>query len=109
MKKILSIAAVTLISAFLCGTLAVSAAPSYESYGYNSWGESVPQPDGYYAEREITGTDMGCGTLNNPQDMFFSDSGSIFIADTGNNRILVLDSSWKLQNEISAVTNGYNS
>lgn len=109
MKKILSIAAVTLISAFLCGTLAVSAAPSYENYGYNSWGESVPQPDGYYAEREITGTDMGCGTLDNPQDMFFGDSGSIFIADTGNNRILVLDSSWKLQNEISAVTNGDNS
>lgn len=110
MKKLLSIIALML----LCGTLAVSAAPSYNSYGYNSWGESVPQPDGYFAESEINGEDMGCGTLNNPQDLFYSSDGQIFIADTGNNRILILNSEWRLQKTVSALSlngeaDGFNS
>ena len=33
----------------------------YDGYIYNSWGESVPAPNGYYSSASYTGNQLGIG------------------------------------------------
>lgn len=63
-----------------------------ESYNYDKWGEAVPSQAGYIPQRSVTGNELGAGALNNPSDIFFSDDNLFYIADTGNNRIIAVDS-----------------
>lgn len=64
-----------------------------ESYNYDKWGEAVPSQAGYTAERSVTGDELGAGALSSPSDIFYSDNDGLFyIADTGNNRIIAVDS-----------------
>ncbi len=64
-----------------------------ESYNYDKWGEAVPSQAGYTAERSVTGAELGAGALSSPSDIFYCDNDGLFyIADTGNNRIIVVDS-----------------
>ena len=65
----------------------------YESYNYDQWGDAVPSQSGYRAERAVTGYDLGVGALNDPHDIFFDSEDVLYIADTGNNRIIAADSS----------------
>ena len=43
--------------------------------------------------------------LNAPKDVFVSDDGNVYIADTGNKRVLVLDSDYVFRFEISSFVN----
>ena len=52
-------------------------------------------PQTYQFEYLIDGT-FGETKLSTPQDMFISESGELFIADTGNHRVLRLDATGKL-------------
>lgn len=64
-----------------------------ESYNYDKWGEAVPSQAGYTAERSVTGDELGVGALSSPSDIFYDSSDGLFyIADTGNNRIITVDS-----------------
>ncbi len=70
----------------------VFAETTYKSYIYNVWGEAVPTPSAYVPRRFFIGNDFGVGTLNNPQDFVVDRiKNEIYIADSGNNRIIVLD------------------
>lgn len=84
-----------LISLFLGLAPEADALPDY-GYNYSYWGDAEPAPYPYLAERHIYGTDLGIGELNTPQDVFVADDHHIYIADTGNNRIVVLDAQGKL-------------
>ncbi|MCR4636709.1 MAG: NHL repeat-containing protein [Butyrivibrio sp.] len=74
------------------GTITAQASAPYESYNYNFWGEAVAQPHTFLYERSF----LGAGdhnsdtTLNFPKDMFLK-GDRLYIADTGNSRILVTD------------------
>ncbi|MCG7384687.1 NHL repeat-containing protein [Paenibacillus sp. ACRRY] len=74
---------------------AASSAP-YESYNYNSWREAVPSPDAYLPKRTISGSDLGIGEFKDPADVNVSPSGQIYILDSGNSRIVILDAEYKL-------------
>ncbi|MCM1131904.1 MAG: hypothetical protein NC340_00370 [Ruminococcus flavefaciens] len=63
-----------------------------ESYNYDKWGEAIPSQAGYLPQRSVTGDELGAGAFNNPSDIFFADDGLFYIADTGNNRIVAVDS-----------------
>lgn len=64
-----------------------------ESYNYDKWSEAVPSQAGYTAERSVTGDELGAGVLSSPSDIFYDSSDDLFyIADTGNNRIITVDS-----------------
>ena len=76
----------------------------YTSYLYDFWGESVPALQAYLPSREIRGEDLGVGSLRNPSDIFVSKDGTVYIADTGNNRVLVLNESWELRHTIDVFT-----
>lgn len=69
----------------------------YQSYNYNYWEDIVYTPAPYVPEKTVSGLDLSydgefIGSFSNPQDLCKSPTGDIYIADTGNNRIVVLDS-----------------
>lgn len=76
------------------------------SYTYNISGEAVPGPNVYDAVREIYGVDLGVGAFREPQDLVVSPNQNIYIADSGNNRIVVLDRNFEVDRVITEFQNG---
>ncbi|TAH73684.1 MAG: hypothetical protein EWM47_02740 [Anaerolineaceae bacterium] len=69
----------------------------YQTYTYDKWGNATPAPNGYLPEKTIRGTTMNIGDFVDPQDMFYSDvRHEIYIVDTGNSRIVVVDEDFTL-------------
>lgn len=90
MLKKTAVYASSLISlVFLIGGPSASA---QVNYSYNIYGESVPSQEGYSAKRMISGKELGCGSFNEPKDIFVDSSGYFFIADKGNDRIVEINS-----------------
>ena len=71
--------------------LCAAAGDPFESYNYDRWGEAVPSQAGYTAERTVSGFDLGVGALDSPGDIFCDSENNFYIADTGNDRIIVAD------------------
>lgn len=68
----------------------------YDTYVYDYWEDIVYTPAPYVPGKAITGqmlkyNDEKIGAFNNPQDICKADNGYVYVADTGNNRIVVLD------------------
>lgn len=68
------------------------------NYDYREYIHFTPSP--YIPERTVTGLDFTyngepLGAFKTPQDMCQAPNGDIYIADSGNNRIVVLDSAMK--------------
>lgn len=74
----------------------------YNNYNYNYWGDPTHSPAAYLPSQVITGKDMGAGDLKSPSDMFVSKDHQIYILDSGNNRIVVLDSNFHMIRTISS-------
>ncbi len=92
LKYLLSFAAaaVCAVSA-MCSAISASAGEPYDVYNYDRWGDAIPSQAGYIADRAVSGTDLGVGSFDSPSDIFCSHDGTMFIADTGNNRIVSAD------------------
>lgn len=71
------------------------AAEAYESYSYDSRGNAVPSQAGYTAVKSVSGSDIGAGNFDSPSDIFLSGDGMFYIADTGNDRVIVVDSNFE--------------
>ncbi|MDE6745155.1 MAG: hypothetical protein K2J72_00810, partial [Oscillospiraceae bacterium] len=89
-KKLLSLvsAAALAVSAL---TVNVSALETYDPYSYDRWGDAVASQAGYTAEKYVDGETIGCGSLFEPADLFISHDELMYIADKGNNRIVITD------------------
>ena len=88
--RILKAAAIALCPlVFLSGSVQAYAE---DSYIYDSSGKAVPSRAGYKAMRSVSGNELGCGDFSEPADIFRSSSGEFFIADSGNDRIVRVDS-----------------
>ncbi|MFW6009604.1 MAG: YIP1 family protein, partial [archaeon] len=72
----------------------------YESYNYNFWGEPVGAPHAYVPVKFYSGRKLNAGNLDNPQDVFVDNKNNIYILDSGNNRIICLDSEFEVENII---------
>ena len=79
-------------------------ATSYETYTYSYEGEEVASPDAYLPDQIINFFSEECGAMKQPQDVFVAPDGSVYLADTGNHRILVLDAALKYQRSITQYT-----
>ena len=69
-------------------SIPVSASSSY-TYTYNIWGVPTPSPDAYKVTSFIMGDQFGIGHFRNPRGMFVFEN-RIYVADTGNNRIVII-------------------
>lgn len=92
-----------LMPLFAAGQTVGAEAP-YHSYVYNEWNESMASPISYLPSGSYTGAELGAGPFMEPQDLFANGDGSIYVADTGNKRIVKLDKEWKLDSVIDALS-----
>lgn len=98
---ILALCLVLLVSASAVPADASSEVP-YQTYTFDKWGNATPAPNGYLPTRSIGGAQLGCGNFSNASDMFYSKAlGRVFIADSGNNRILILREDFTLESELN--------
>lgn len=81
----------------------VSAQSNFNSYTYDEWDTSVAAPASYQPVCAKNGLEIGAGALNTPQDFFMDQDGHLYVADTGNNRILILDDELNLQEIMETV------
>ena len=90
-----------------CMTVGMSASSAYQTYTYSIDGFALYSPDAYTADSKIIDSQhMGLETpLNNPNDLITDKEGNVYLADTGNNRIVCLDRYFKLKFEISTFVN----
>jgi hypothetical protein len=79
-----------IVAILLCQASPAFASP-YESYNYDWWGDPKAAPAAYLPEKQIQGKDLGIGDFNAPEDIFIANKNEIYIADTGNNRIIRMD------------------
>jgi tetratricopeptide (TPR) repeat protein len=100
----LKILALTVILLFMSSQV-VLAGPSFHSYNYDSVLRPVPSPAGYAAENVLGAADLGLTGLSNPSDLFYTKKGEIFLVDTGNHRLIVLDRGLKVKRIIDKFTN----
>lgn len=102
MKNILIKAvALLIVTMSVCSGLAAGAQTAsyvpYTTYTYSYDGEAQESPNAFVPVERYDGTLLGTVDLKNPSDLFVdTQTGRIYIADTGNNRILILDNNLKL-------------
>lgn len=63
----------------------------YDSYNYDYWNDVVKTPAPYVPDGSISAVTLGLDKpFANPQDICVAPNGSLYIADTGNNRIIIV-------------------
>jgi len=68
----------------------------YDTYTYDYWGDIRFTPAAYTPVSSVSGGDLtyngeAIGAFSSPQDICRSPGGELYLADTGNNRIVVLN------------------
>lgn len=116
MNKLTKILSIVLAAGLVFSTSAMTASADepYVSYNYDAWNDAVPSQSGYRVDKVVAGSSMGLSRLSTPGDeLFLSDNASnslsgakdlfyepvldeFWVSDSGNNRILRLDSNLKL-------------
>ncbi len=108
MKRITSVLLILLTLATIIPMAVVGAGASsaYQTYTYSINGEALYSPDAYTADGSHDYIAMELpSNLENPGDMVTDSDMKVYIADTGNNRILVLNRYYKYEFSIDAFIN----
>ena len=99
-SKIVKILLLSLVCVMLFGTIAPAAFESYDTYTYSIDGEPLPSPHAYTPDVEaydsqsmglLNGGKLGDKKLSKSNDIVADNEGNLYIADTGNNRIVILN------------------
>ena len=94
MKNSLKRISVLMLTLVLCmGLVPGVSADSlpYDTYNYDYWENVVFTPAAYVPGDTISGVSLEVGAFVNPQDICIAPNGDLYIADTGNNRIVVVE------------------
>ncbi len=94
MKK--SLPALVLALLMIFSTAASAQELPYDTYNYDYWADIFRTPAAYVPKASVLGTDLAwegknLGAFAEPQDLCVAPDGSIYVADTNNHRIVVLD------------------
>lgn len=97
---------VLLVSALIltCATTP-AAAQETRSYVYSFHKEPLPSPAPFVARSLMRGEALVPGGLRRPEDLNVGADGKIYIADTGNDRVLRFGPSWELELSVESFTN----
>ncbi len=79
-----------------------------ESYYYDRKGNSVATPDTYLASTALDGVTLGIGAFNGIQDMHVSKEGNLYIADSGNNRVVIIGTDNTVTKVVDSLSDGEN-
>ncbi len=86
-------------------TISVTAATPYQNYTYDKSQETQAEPQAYVPVQAVSGVIAGTIDFSEPQDIFVAENSNIYIADTGNNRIVVLNKEMHFVQEIKEFQN----
>lgn len=111
MRKTVQIISAIMLTVYLMfdlGSSVVSASSvPYDTYNYDYWDYVVDTPAAYYPNGAVSGVALGLKAFKNPQDICLDDEKKLYVADTGNNRIVIVESDLKtLYAEITTFTDG---
>lgn len=103
-KILCTFCAILMVLTAFCVT--ASAGSAYQTYVYDVYGDALYSPDAYTAISSVGSDYMGLELpIENPGDMVTDEAQNVYIADTGNNRIVVLDRYYKVNFTISEFSN----
>ncbi len=103
-KAVKLIACLTLILSILAPSALIYAEDPYRGYNYNYFGKAAA-PNGYLPTESYNGfEEWNCGYLNVPQDMYVDSHNFLYILDTGNNRIVKVNSDFEFVGVIDKFT-----
>ena len=106
-KAVISLCLTLIVLLTTEGITAMADELPYDSYNYDYRKYIHYTPAPYIPANTVSGLDFtyngeALGKLNNPQDMCQAPNGDIYIADTNNNRIVVLD--YAMKNVVKVIT-----
>lgn len=106
-KKIIIILIMAMFTLIGQNSVALANDLPYDTYNYNFYDDIVYTPAAYVPSGSISGTQLfyegeSLGVFSNPQDICKTPDGKVVIADTGNNRIIVL--SKDMTNVVKVIT-----
>ncbi len=105
-SKCLKIIPLLMCMLTLLGGLPALATTPYDTYIYSVDGLPVKSPDAYVPDRVLDADDMLLETpLSDPRDLVVDSNNNVYIADTKNNRIVVLNSLLQYKFEIMEFVN----
>lgn len=81
------------------------AAIPYTNIVYSFYRVAEPAPQAYIPRMQVGGQDLGVGSFKDPEDLFVGPDRSIYVADTGNNRIVCLSEDLRTARVISEFDN----
>ena len=95
MKRLKSILCLVLLACLAFGNAFAADSLPYDCYNYDHWNNILYTPAPYVPDGLVSGVTLRfegapVGAFRNPQDLCVSPDGDVYIADTGNNRIVVL-------------------
>ncbi|WP_274652140.1 hypothetical protein [Paenibacillus humicola] len=86
----------------LCGVLGIASGGTLAgaeagpaAYNYSFWGDTAASPAAYQATALINGENLKIGAFKDPSDIQVT-ANQIYVLDSGNNRVVVLNSQFKL-------------
>lgn len=113
MKKLSSIIILALVALLLFGAVTVSASDPYKTYTYSIDGKPLASPPAYTAETVVDAVDMNVskfstiGGFKNAKDVTTDKDANVYIADTGNDRVVILDKYYKAKGVIETYVDDY--
>lgn len=106
-KKILSIAAIALALTVLLITPAAALSDTpYQGYIYDSYDKSNPAPVGYEPEKVVNQNVLGLSSIGRLYDMDFDKEGNLYVLDSDNSSIYVLDVNLQLKSSLTLNQDG---
>ncbi|MEV5030321.1 hypothetical protein [Paenibacillus sp. LPE1-1-1.1] len=91
----LLIALCCLLGVSMGGALVQAEDGAAASYNYSFWGDTVASPAAYQATTLLSGLGLGVGPFKDPSDFYVTPDKQIYVLDSGNNRIVILDETFK--------------
>ena len=96
MKQLKFILCLVLLACLAFGNAFAADSLPYDCYNYDHWNNILYTPAPYVPDGLVSGATLRfegapVGAFRNPQDLCVSPDGDVYIADTGNNRIVVLE------------------
>ena len=72
-------------------------------YRYDSFGNAIPCQYSFTAEENYNGQQLGIGSFSKPMDLYVGADDRIYIADTGNGRIVILNDRFEVENVLDDI------
>ncbi|MBQ3547367.1 MAG: hypothetical protein IJA44_02705 [Clostridia bacterium] len=106
-KKLFNIACIALaLTVLLITPVAALSDTPYQGYIYDSYDKSNPAPVGYEPEKVVNQNVLGLQSIGRLYDMDFDDEGNLYVLDSDNSSIYILDANMNLKSTLTLNQDG---